>query len=91
MRDHQQPSTIAILGADALAEGILARLLQKEGYETTILEASPTEAAHQRLEDVVSCSSHPARAPMLVGQIGVALERATASAGVLPASCEEAV
>ncbi len=45
-------TTVAILGTDALAEGILARLLQKEGYATTILEAHPAKVAEGLLEGV---------------------------------------
>ena len=39
---HQEPTTIAILGADTLAEDILAQLLRDEGYSTRLLEAHPT-------------------------------------------------
>ena len=39
---RQQPTTIAILGADTLAEDILAKLLQDEGYTTRLHEALPT-------------------------------------------------
>ncbi len=42
MRQHHQPTTIAILGADTLGEDILARLLQQEGYATRLIEAHPT-------------------------------------------------
>jgi len=35
-------TTIAILGTDALAENILARLLEREGYDVRHLEAHPT-------------------------------------------------
>jgi hypothetical protein len=50
--NYQHPTTIAILGADTLAEGILARLLQKEGYATRILEAHPMGVLDQLLEGV---------------------------------------
>ena len=51
--NHQHLNTIAILGADTLAEGILARLLEREGYATTILEArSPTGALDELPEGV---------------------------------------
>ena len=39
---NHQPTTIAILGTDALAEDILARLLEREGYHVRHLEAHPT-------------------------------------------------
>jgi hypothetical protein len=42
MRQQQQPTTIAILGADTLGEDILARLLREEGYATRLIEAHPT-------------------------------------------------
>jgi hypothetical protein len=34
-------TVVAILGTDALAEDILARLLEREGYTTRHLEAHP--------------------------------------------------
>jgi hypothetical protein len=43
---------VAILGSDTLAEGILARLLQKEGYATRILEAHPIGAVDELLDGV---------------------------------------
>jgi hypothetical protein len=52
MRDHQRPTTIAIIGADALAEGILVRLLEREGYPTRILEAHPATVAEGLLDGV---------------------------------------
>ncbi len=36
------PTTVAIVGTDALAEDILARLLEREGYDVRHLEAHPT-------------------------------------------------
>ena len=42
MLHHHRPTTIAILGADTLAEDILAKLLREAGYETRLLEAHPT-------------------------------------------------
>jgi hypothetical protein len=54
-RQHHRPTTtvVAILGTDTLAEGILARLLEREGYATTILEASPTGVVVDELFDGV--------------------------------------
>ena len=46
-------TTVAILGTDTLAEGILARLLEHEGYNTRILEASyPMRVVDELLEGV---------------------------------------
>jgi hypothetical protein len=53
MRQHQQPTTIAIVGADTLVEDILARLLREEGYATRHLEASyPTGLVDEPLDGV---------------------------------------
>jgi hypothetical protein len=50
---HHQPTTsVAILGTDALAEDILARLLESEGYHVRHLEAYPTDPMDERLEGV---------------------------------------
>ena len=51
MNTHK-PTTVAILGTDTLAEGILARLLEHEGYSTRILEAYPTGVVDELLEGV---------------------------------------
>ena len=46
-------TTVAILGTDTLAEGILARLLEREGYATRILEASyPMRMVDELLDGV---------------------------------------
>jgi hypothetical protein len=46
-------TVVAILGSDALAEGILARLLEREGYTTRIIEASyPMRIVDELLEGV---------------------------------------
>jgi hypothetical protein len=45
-------TTVAILGSDTLAEDILARLLQKEGYNTRLLGASPAGVVDELLEGV---------------------------------------
>ena len=53
MRHRQhQPTTVAILGADTLAEDILAQLLQDAGYTTRLLEAHPTGRINELLDDV---------------------------------------
>jgi hypothetical protein len=48
------PTTVvvAILGTNALAEDILARLLEREGYHVRHLEAYPTDPMDQRLDGV---------------------------------------
>ena len=43
---------VAILGTDALAEDILARLLEREGYHVRHLEAYPTDPMDERLDGV---------------------------------------
>ena len=46
---QEQQTTIAILGADTLAEDILAQqLLWDEGYATRILEAYPHRSGRKR-------------------------------------------
>ena len=45
-------TTIAILGSYTLAEDILAQLLQREGYSTTILEAHPSGVVDELLDGV---------------------------------------
>ncbi len=50
--NHQHLNTIAILGTDTLAEGILARLLEREGYNTRILEPYRTSLVDELLDGV---------------------------------------
>ena len=45
-------TVVAIMGTDALAEDILARLLEREGYTTRHLEAYPTNPMDERLDGV---------------------------------------
>jgi hypothetical protein len=47
---HRRPTTIAILGADTLAEDILAKLLREEGYSTRLLEAHPAGLVTELLD-----------------------------------------
>jgi DNA-binding response OmpR family regulator len=49
---NHQPTTIAILGTEALSEDILARLLEREGYHVRHLEAYPTDPMDERLDGV---------------------------------------
>jgi hypothetical protein len=49
---HYRPTTIAIVGTDALAEDILARLLQREGYDVRHLEAYPADLMDDLLDGV---------------------------------------
>jgi DNA-binding response OmpR family regulator len=49
---HQPTTTVAILGTDALAEDILARLLESEGYHVRHLETYPMDPMDERLEGV---------------------------------------
>ncbi|HZF58592.1 MAG TPA: hypothetical protein VEZ19_08965 [Rubrobacter sp.] len=43
-------TTVAILGADTLAEDILAKLLREAGYSTRLLEAHPAGLVDQWLD-----------------------------------------
>ena len=45
-------STVAILGADTLVEDSLARLLEREGYNTRILEPYRTDLTSEPLDGV---------------------------------------
>ncbi len=45
-------TTIAIVGTDGLAEDILARLLEREGYCVRHLEAYPTDPMDEQLDGV---------------------------------------
>jgi hypothetical protein len=49
---HQQPPTVAILGANTLLDRILALLLKDEGYDTKLLEAYPTGLRNELLSRV---------------------------------------
>ena len=51
-RPTSSPTTVAILASDTLAEGILARLLQEEGYATRLLGAYPTGLMDNLLDGV---------------------------------------
>jgi hypothetical protein len=53
MNPHQhQPTTVAILGTEALAEDILARLLEHEGYHVRHLDAHPMNLVEEMLDGV---------------------------------------
>jgi hypothetical protein len=89
LRQHHQPTTIAILGTDTLGEDILARLLREEGYATRLIEAHPTGLVDDELlegVDVVLLS------PALDAEVREALLEAmrstpkTAAIPVLPLS-----
>jgi hypothetical protein len=59
---------VAILGTDALAEDILARLLEREGYTTRILEASyPMRLVDELLEGVDLLLLTPSLSPDVRG------------------------
>ena len=49
---HQKPTTIAIVGTDGLAEDILARLLEHEGYSVRHVEAQPADLIDGLLDAV---------------------------------------
>jgi len=48
----QQPKTVAIFGTHTLAEDILARLLEREGYSVRHLAAGPTVLIEESLGGV---------------------------------------
>jgi hypothetical protein len=48
---REQPTTIAILGADTVVGRALCALLEGYGYHTTPLDAHPTGIADEMLED----------------------------------------
>ncbi len=49
---HQQPPTVAILGANTLLDRVLARLLEDEDYDTRLLEAHPSGLIDELLDGV---------------------------------------
>jgi hypothetical protein len=50
VREHPQPPTIAILGADTVVGSALCALLESSGYKTTPLDAYPTGVADELLD-----------------------------------------
>jgi hypothetical protein len=50
VREHHQPPTIAILGADTVVGRALCALLESSGYQTTPLDAYPTGVVGELLE-----------------------------------------
>jgi len=57
---RQQPTTVAILGANTLFDRILGRLLKDKGYDTRLLEAYPMGFRNELLssEDVLLLSPY---------------------------------
>jgi hypothetical protein len=49
---HQQPTAVAILGANTLLDRVLVRLLKNEGYDTRLLEAPPSGLIDELLDGV---------------------------------------
>jgi hypothetical protein len=47
---HHQPTTIAILGSNGVLGRTLSLLLERSGYDTTLLDASPTGVVDELLE-----------------------------------------
>jgi hypothetical protein len=88
MRNHQQPTTVAILGTDNLAEGILARLLEREGYAARILEAHPASVADGSLEGLDLLLLTPGLSPDVRGALLQAMDSnpKTAHIPALPVS-----
>jgi hypothetical protein len=50
VRHHEQPATIAILGADTVVGRALCALLESSGYRTTPIEAHPTGVVDDLVE-----------------------------------------
>jgi hypothetical protein len=50
VREHPQPTTIAILGADTVVGRALCALLEGSGYKTIPLDAHPTGVVDELLE-----------------------------------------
>jgi hypothetical protein len=50
VREHPQPTTIAILGADTVVGRALCALLEGSGYQTRPLDAPPTGVVGELLE-----------------------------------------
>ena len=50
MREHPQPTTIAILGADTVIGSALCALLESSGYQTRPLDTYPTGVVDEVLE-----------------------------------------
>ncbi len=50
MREHHQPPTIAILGADTVVGRALCALLEGSGYRTTPLDSYPTGVVDELLD-----------------------------------------
>ena len=50
MREHPQPTTIAILGADTVVGRALCALLESSGYKTRPLDTYPTGVIDELLE-----------------------------------------
>ena len=50
MRQHTQPTTIAILGADTVVGRALCALLESHGYNTVLLDSHPTGIVDELLD-----------------------------------------
>jgi hypothetical protein len=51
VREHPQPTTIAILGSDTVVGSTLSVLLEGHGYQSTLLDSHPTGVVDELLED----------------------------------------
>lgn len=81
-------TTVAILGSDTLAEDILARLLEHEGYAPRIIEAHTTGVVDKLLEGVDLLLLTPSLSPDVRGAFLEAMRSnpKTAHVPVLPLS-----
>jgi hypothetical protein len=85
-------TTVAILGTDTLAEDILARLLEREGHNTRILEASyPTAVVDELLEGVDVLLLTPGLSPDVRGAFLEAMSSSPKTAAVPVLSLSDAL
>lgn len=85
-------TTVAILGTDTLAEGILARLLEREGYATRILEASyPMRMVDELLDGVDLLLLTPGLSPDVRGAFLEAMSSSPKTAAVPVLSFSDAL
>ena len=83
-KNHQQPTTVAILGSNTLVDRILARLLKEEGYDTKLLEAHPSGLIDELLDGVDVLLLSPYLDPDVRWDFLEAMRRTTEAAQRIP-------